>query len=162
MPLFYDAYLVLYEFISLFFPSFVSLILGAINQGLSCALPSDSCIAVLFIHLPVGLRYVGICWEGILISCNFPCTGMYGSEVWSEVWQAEENTDVDSMEWQMKNGCESANRVYSHQVSRHTHIWRTHCTDWRIREQKHYLFFILRLELRVLVWDMSYYWAEQC
>lgn len=66
----------------------------------------------------------------------------------------QENADVDSIEWQMKNGYEIDTRSFAafyvafpQQVSSRLRIWGTHCTHWRSRVQKHYLFFILCLEL---------------
>lgn len=56
-----------------------------------------------FIYSPPGRgSHASVCWEGILISCNFP---MLTCAV-ARCGDSRENTDVNSMEWQMKNRCE--------------------------------------------------------
>lgn len=64
---------------------FVSLLPGVITQGLSRALTPESFASPLYLftfrwgsHIYRYLYVEG----GILISCNFPCADMYGSDVW--------------------------------------------------------------------------------
>lgn len=151
----HDAYLFLHGFISFFFClilMLVSLLPGAINQGLCFAPSSDSSVLLLYLftfwwgsHRPTY-----VCGErNFNFFYNFPALmwigGMCGEQ--------REDADVDSIEWQMKNGCEIDARVWwilrriSHRVSSRLHICETRGASWRIRVQRHYLFFILRLKL---------------
>lgn len=96
-------YFSLFPFILLF----VSLLPGAINQGSCYALSSDSSASLLYLFTFWWGSHTSVCWRGILISCNFPaptCTGV-------KCGKQQENTDVDSIVWQMKNGCEFDTRV---------------------------------------------------
>lgn len=82
--------------------------------------PSFSCLSLSSLERLIKVRamllylftlwwgsHTSVCCEGILISCNFPalaCTAV-------KCGKRQEDTDVDSMEWQMKNGCEIDTRV---------------------------------------------------
>lgn len=156
-PCLHDAYLVLYEFISFFFPfifMLVSLLPGAINQGSCCAVHSDSSASLRYLFTWWCGSHTSVCWEGILISCNFPaptCTRVAGGHrcgfyrVTNEKWV-----------WNWHPSLLHFTLHISHQVSSPCHIWRTCCTHWRIRVQKHYLFFILGLELesKSMIWGL--------
>lgn len=107
MPLIRDAYLVLYEFISFFFPSFSCLSLSSLERLIKVCLLALPPLPRRFIYSPSPGAHIHLYVEGgILISGNFPphCMG----EKWGE---RQENTDVGSIEWQMKNGCEIDTRV---------------------------------------------------
>lgn len=142
-----------------------------------CLLPPGEwlikvCALLLVLTLPNQCFYLfifrwgshaSVCWEGILISCNFPAqTSMIVK--WR---QQQENTDVNSIEWQMKNECEIDTRgllcfmlYISPQMSSLLHIWRTQCTRWRIRVQKASSVFHFVAGIGVVVYDMSYIWKE--
>ncbi len=90
-------YFVLFCFILMF----VSLLPAAINQGLCFAPGSDSSalLLYLFVFWWGSCRPTFVCWEGILISCNFPALTWIGVKCGKQ----QEDTDVDSSsdKWRM-------------------------------------------------------------
>lgn len=128
MLLFHDSYLVCmnlsHSFSFIFM--FVSLPLEWLIKVCAVLLFSNSSASLLYLFTFRWGSHTSVCWERILISCNFPVLTCMRVKCGS---MRQEDTDVVSLGWQMKNECEIdtwvcciTHYIFPHQMSSVLHI----------------------------------------